>query len=326
MSDCPSNSMGKIIFLGISVLHVLIGKDFWGHIDGTTVKPTEITDTVKSVQWVKNDAKVISWILSLVDPQIVLNLRPHKTTKKTREYLKKIYNQDNSTRRFQLESEISEYCQGTKSIQEYYSGFINLWTEFEDLVYATVSDDGLTTLQQYHEVTERDQFLIKVRDVFETIAAGLLGLQPIPSLVECLGELLREKQRCLAKTAMGQNGSASSPLDVAYATQVQPRSASSSFDVTFATQPKRRDKSKSQCYSCKEFGHIASQCKKKTCNYCKKPGHIISEYRRWPQNRQPLFFTLQRKLLLALLSLSCLLSLLNLPIQHFLLPEKWFNK
>lgn len=55
---------------------------------------------------VKNDAKVICWILSLVDPQIVRNLRPHKTAKKMWEYMKKIYNQDNSSRWFQLEYKI----------------------------------------------------------------------------------------------------------------------------------------------------------------------------------------------------------------------------
>ena len=48
----------------------------------------------------------------------------------------------------------------------------------------------------------------------------LLGCKPIPSLDECLGELLREEQCCLTKTAMGQKGSVSSPLDIAYATQV----------------------------------------------------------------------------------------------------------
>lgn len=46
-----------------------------------------------------------------------------------------------------------------------------------------------------------------------------------------------------------------------------------------------QETSKIQCYSCKEYGHIASQCKRKMGNYCKKFRHIISEWRRWPQNR-----------------------------------------
>lgn len=32
-----------------------------------------------------------------------------------------------------------------------------------------------------------------------------------------------------------------------------------------------------QCFSCKQFGHIACNCRK-FCNYCKKQGHIIANY------------------------------------------------
>lgn len=86
----------------------LTGKALWDHIDGATSKPT---NTTKSAQWITNDAKIISWILSTVDLQIVLHLRPHKTAKGMWEYLKKVYDQDNSARRFQLGLEISEYSQ-----------------------------------------------------------------------------------------------------------------------------------------------------------------------------------------------------------------------
>ncbi|XP_059433195.1 replication protein A 70 kDa DNA-binding subunit C-like [Corylus avellana] len=43
---------------------------------------------------------------------------------------------------------------------------------------------------------------------------------------------------------------------------------------------------KVQCFSCKEYGHIAANCAKKSCNYCKKPGHFIKECPTRPQNRQ----------------------------------------
>lgn len=76
-----------------------IGKDLWGHIDGTTVKNA---DTTKSAQLVMNNAKIISWILSSIDQQIVLNLRPHKTAKKMLEYIRKIYNEDNSADSWKL--------------------------------------------------------------------------------------------------------------------------------------------------------------------------------------------------------------------------------
>ena len=49
----------------------VIGKDLWGHIDSTTVKPT---DTTKSTKWVIYAATIISWILSSVEQHIVFNL------------------------------------------------------------------------------------------------------------------------------------------------------------------------------------------------------------------------------------------------------------
>ena len=41
-----------------------------------------------------------------------------------------------------------------------------------------------------------------------------------------------------------------------------------------------------QCFSCKDFGHIARDCPKKFCNYCKKQGHIISVCLIRPKRKQ----------------------------------------
>lgn len=48
-------------------------------------------------------------ILGFVNQLIVLNLRPYKTVKSMWKYLKKVYNQDNNARRFQLIFEIASY-------------------------------------------------------------------------------------------------------------------------------------------------------------------------------------------------------------------------
>ncbi|KAF7140818.1 hypothetical protein RHSIM_Rhsim06G0128500 [Rhododendron simsii] len=203
------------------------GKELWGHIDESIPKPSQ---NAEKARWESNDAKVITWILSSVDSKIVLNLRSYTCAKDMWAYLKKIYNKDNPARRFQLELDISEYSQGTMSIQEYYSGFINIWAEYKELVCANVSIEGLKTLQ-----------------------AGTHSI---------IGDLT---QAVLEQKDIGSN-----PLDAA-----------------FATQARGKDVSTKQCYSCKEFGHIAINCKKKYCNYCKKPGHLITECRRRPQNRSP---------------------------------------
>ena len=99
------------------------GKELWGHIDGKNPTPTNES---KLAKWETNDAKIITWILSLVEPHITLNLRCYRTTKGMWEYLKRIYNQENSACKIQLEHEIAEYSQGTKTVQEYYSSFVNL--------------------------------------------------------------------------------------------------------------------------------------------------------------------------------------------------------
>lgn len=70
----------------------------------------------------------MSWILSLVEPHIVLNLTSHKNAKDMRAYLKSIYFQENSFKRFHLESKTGKYTQADKSIQEYYFRFMGQWT------------------------------------------------------------------------------------------------------------------------------------------------------------------------------------------------------
>jgi hypothetical protein len=111
------------------------GNELWGHIDGSGPAPTNPKELAK---WRVKDACVMSCILGSVDPLIVLNLRPYKTAKTMWEYLLKVYRQDNTARRFQLEYKIASYTQGNLSILEYFLGFQNLWGEFSDMVYAKV--------------------------------------------------------------------------------------------------------------------------------------------------------------------------------------------
>ncbi|KAF2284582.1 hypothetical protein GH714_027303 [Hevea brasiliensis] len=127
----------------------------------------------------------MSWIIGSCESQIVLNLRPYKTTQTMWEYLKKLYNQTNSARRFQLECEIANYAQGSLSIQEYFSSFQNLWAEFSDIVCATVSQDSLADVLVVHKISKRDQFLMKLRSDFENAHSNLMNRHPSPTLDIC---------------------------------------------------------------------------------------------------------------------------------------------
>lgn len=248
------------------------GKELWGHLDGSSKAPT---DPKELSSWESKDAKIASWLLSSVEPHMVNNLRGFTTVKAMWDYLRQIYYQDNSARKFQLELDIGNYRQGNLSIEQFYSGFINLWSDYSGLVHSQVPKEALAALQAVHSESQRDQFLMKLRPEFESARAGLINRTPVPSLEVCLGELLREEQRLASQLGLDQDAGGSKMVNMAY-----------------AAQGRGRSRSPPQCYSCKEIGHIAKYCSKKFCNYCKKEGHILKDCRVRPQNRSaPAFHT-----------------------------------
>ena len=92
----------------------LEGKELRAHIDGSEPKPAK--DDKKILAWKTKDAKIKTWLIGSVDPHFILNLRPCKTAQEMWYYLKKIYQQGNAARQFQLELDISQFHQGTQSI------------------------------------------------------------------------------------------------------------------------------------------------------------------------------------------------------------------
>ena len=79
------------------------------------------------------------------------------------EYRNHIYYQDNIMSRLELEPEISKFNQGNFSLEQYYFGFINLWSEYSGIIYSKVSKETLANLQEIHEVSKRDWFFMKLR-------------------------------------------------------------------------------------------------------------------------------------------------------------------
>jgi hypothetical protein len=92
-----------------------------------------------------------------------------------------------------------------------------------------------------------------------------MNRDPLPFLDVCFGELLREEQHLLTQGIFKQDNSAA---------------------VAFVAQGKGKgwNRSNIQCYSGKEYGHIANNCRKKFCNYCKQQSYIIKECPTRPQN------------------------------------------
>ena len=115
--------------------------------------------------------------------------------------------------------------------------FMNRLVESIDIVYEDLSNEDQIVVQQVHETTKRDQFLMKLRNDFEGIQSNLMNKAIVPSLDTCLNELLREEERLLTQAPMEQQKSSSFPI--AYAAQGKPIC---------------RDLSAFQCFCCKELG------------------------------------------------------------------------
>ncbi|RVX06706.1 hypothetical protein CK203_029495 [Vitis vinifera] len=163
------------------------GKELWGHIDGSNPAPRDAEALSK---WEIKDAQVMTWILSSVEPHLILKLRPYKTAAAMWNYLHMVYNQDNFARCFQLEYEMANFTQGSLSIEEYFSCFQTLWTDYSNIVYANVPVATLSTVQAVHATSKRDQFLMKLRPDFEIARSNLMNRHPVPSLDAYLSELL----------------------------------------------------------------------------------------------------------------------------------------
>lgn len=82
------------------------GKELWNQLDGSSMVPA---DPIKLGSWESKDAKVVSWLLSSIEPHMVNNLHPFNTTKEMWDLLRWIYHQDNPTQQFQLQLDIGNY-------------------------------------------------------------------------------------------------------------------------------------------------------------------------------------------------------------------------
>lgn len=85
---------------------------------------------------------------------------------------------------------VANFPQESRSIEEFYSHFSNLWTKCTKIIYASISPGSLEAMQAVHDVT-RDQFLVKLRTKFEFIRSSLMNRESLPTLDDYLGELLR---------------------------------------------------------------------------------------------------------------------------------------
>jgi plasmid maintenance system antidote protein VapI len=222
----------------------LIGKDMWGYIDGTSVKPTNIMDakyaeTLKI--WNKSNSKVITWINNSVSQSIGMQLTKYDTAQEIWDHLKRLYEQSNFAKRYKLESEIRDLKQNNMTIHEFYSAMTNLWDQL-----ALMESPELKVVKAYTDHREEQrlvQLLMALRDDFEGLRGAILHRVPLPNVDSVVNELLAEETRLKSHSY-----------------------SISTHQSVFATHKGKLQGrvvlGNDECAFCKEKGHWKAQCPK----------------------------------------------------------------
>ncbi|KAK2990489.1 hypothetical protein RJ640_004191 [Escallonia rubra] len=153
------------------------GKGLWDYVDGSEPQPAAI-QVKEAAQRKDNNAKVISWILGSVDTSIGIPIRGLQTAKDMWEYLE-------------------------KSIQDYYAGFMNMWTEYEFVIMRKITTACcLRALKDINDERKVMQFLMKLRSDYEIVRANSLNRGTLPTMDVVLWELLREETRIATQATL----------------------------------------------------------------------------------------------------------------------------
>ncbi|XP_070675656.1 uncharacterized protein [Malus domestica] len=191
--------------------------------------------------WEVNNSKIIIRINNYVDLTIGMQLAKFSTSKEVWDHLAKLYTKANFAKRYQLEMEIHAIQQGDKSIQVFHNEMTNLWDQL-----ALIEPKGLGNVELYCQYREEQclvQFLMPLRDEFETLCRCILHKTPLPSVDYVLNELQVEEVRVQSHRL---SSSLSNTLALAAAIRPIPR---------IKTSVAMDDRS-----YCKGKGHWKSQC------------------------------------------------------------------
>ena len=148
--------------------------------------------------------------------------------------------------------------------------------EYANLVTTDIPSVTLSTIQNLHKTSQRDQFIMKLRPEYESIRSSLLNRSPVLSLEICFGELLHE-ERLSTQTILEQSHGSFETTTMAYAAQGRG-----------SPMPSKN----LQCFCYKEYGHIANNSPKKYCSYCKKKVIISKNVISAPRIVKPKHFIL----------------------------------
>lgn len=142
-----------------------------------------------------------------MDPSLTLPLKAFRKASVMWNHMKKLYHQTNKARRFHLDTELVKYCQNDKTVQQYYSGFLALWTKRDQMLLYYVSTEFLPHALKLQEELHVSQFLMNLCSEFEPVWAALMNRENSPGLDTCPRGSSR---RDLTHVALSQGSSYSS--------------------------------------------------------------------------------------------------------------------
>ncbi|XP_059277632.1 uncharacterized protein LOC132031722 [Lycium ferocissimum] len=110
----------------------LLGRNKMGLVDGTWKK--EMFREEYWPQWERVNAIVLSWIINVVDSNLLSGVVYATEAWTVWEELKERFDKVSGSRTFGLHREIATLAQGTASVSIYFTKLKGLWNEFESLI------------------------------------------------------------------------------------------------------------------------------------------------------------------------------------------------
>ncbi|CAL1356412.1 unnamed protein product [Linum trigynum] len=249
------------------------GKGLARVLDGTDPRPDSTATAEHITHWNMNDARVRSWILDSVDPNICLSLHMHKTAQDMWKQLAATYSTASAARQFEVQIALDKLEQGDRDITAYLTAAQELWTE-EDLLTLSLRPAATSVvLIEERKHARLLHFPMRLRPEFEPIRSAIIHRGAL-SMDGVVGDLIREETRLRTQAKLDlRPGDSESPL-------VAAAGDDAAFAVGRPQFHRRIPIAELHCHHCKEKGHLQKYCRKRNlCVYCKKGGHIILDCR-----------------------------------------------
>ncbi|KAG9453416.1 hypothetical protein H6P81_006320 [Aristolochia fimbriata] len=171
----------------------LKGRNLWKYVTGNCKMPIATSDvsSTKAIQeWEINNSWVITLLASAVSPSISLQVGKFELAVDAWSFLEKRFVGTNIAQKYKLEIDIRSLCQGPlQSISDFYAQMSLLWDK----------------LPCYIDEVKLVQFLMALREDYESVWSSMLHRIPLLDVECALPELLLEVTRRFTEGPLGSS-------------------------------------------------------------------------------------------------------------------------